>query len=294
MELLWTDHDGADEQIKIIAKMQGFEQIAGNLAQFRKDGFTIIEQAVPRDAIDRYIAEFDVAAQSDHSINVSYGRDVYPIAGQDLRKPLLKILDTHVKLPSTLGLVFAGEITRFLRILFGEDSLAFQSLHFEVGSTQAMHQDTAYVVTDKPNKLVAAWIALEDIQPGSGELVYYPGSHRFGPFMYPGDKRHWSPLEDGEDIHNHHLHWIHEAAREAGIEAVRFTPKKGDVLFWHADLAHGGGEITNPAATRRSLVVHYTGASIDPFYFRSLPSHHPRKMKVAGGYVSSMYYDVRV
>jgi len=294
MDILWTDDDGADEQIKNIAKIQGFEKISENLAQFRRDGFTIIEGAVPHDAIDRYMRDFEAAARSDQTINVSYGRDVYPIAGQDLRKPLLKILDTHVKLPSALALTFARDIVGFLRILFCEDPLAFQSLHFEVGSTQAMHQDTAYVVTDKPNKLVATWIALEDIQPGSGELVYYPGSHRFGPFMYPGGRRHWSPVEDGEDIHNHHLHWIHQAAQEAGVKPVRFTPKKGDVLFWHADLAHGGGEITDSAATRRSLVVHYTGASIDPYYFRDLPSNHPRRMKVPQGYVSSMYYDVQV
>lgn len=41
------------------------------------------------------------------------------------------------------------------------------TLHFEVGSTQAIHRDTAYVVVkDEPLKLVASWIALADVTPG--------------------------------------------------------------------------------------------------------------------------------
>jgi phytanoyl-CoA hydroxylase len=41
------------------------------------------------------------------------------------------------------------------------------TLHFEVGSTQAIHRDIAYVVVkDEPLKLVASWIALADVMPG--------------------------------------------------------------------------------------------------------------------------------
>ena len=33
-------------------------------------------------------------------------------------------------------------------------------------------------------ELIASWIALEDVQPGSGELMYVPGSHRFEVFIF--------------------------------------------------------------------------------------------------------------
>ena len=292
MDLMWVDQPGADSRIAAMRTIPGKAELADRIDEFRRDGYTVLRGAVSHAAIDEYIAAFDKAAQSDMSINVSYGRDVYPIAGQDLRKPLLKVLDTLVKIPSALPLAFAPALSEFLTTIFDEAPLAFQSLHFEVGSTQAIHQDTAYVVTERPNRLAAAWIALEDIHPGTGELVYYPGSHKFGPFLYPGGKKHWSPEDDGNAIHDHHLHWLHETAREQGVKEMAFLPKKGDVLIWHADLAHGGGKITDPNATRRSFVVHYTGRSVDPFYFRGAGADRRKKVSVPGGAVSSMYYDV--
>jgi hypothetical protein len=64
------------------------------------------------------------------------------------------------------------------------------------------------------------------------------------------------------------------------------------MLFWHADLCHGGGEISDPALTRRSLVVHYCPVIDNPHYFTTDPQRSVRK-KVGGGYISSMYYPLR-
>ena len=104
-----------------------------------------------------------------------------------------------------------------------------------------MHNDTAYVVVDEPKSLCAIWVALEDIEPGTGELIYYPGSHRFSDFLYGDKRKNWSQTEDGNQLHDHHLFWIHDEAKRRGIPLETFRPKKGDVLFWHADLCHGGG-----------------------------------------------------
>ena len=65
--------------------------------------------------------------------------------------------------PNGQDLLLAPMISQCLATLFGEPALVFQSLHSQVGSTQAVHQDTAYVVVkDAPLKLVACWIALQD------------------------------------------------------------------------------------------------------------------------------------
>jgi len=71
-----------------------------------------------------------------------------------------------------------------------------QSIYLEYGSQQSQHQDTAYVVAAKPLSLAACWIALEDIKEGSGELVYYPGSHWFEPFLFSGEFKSWTPKRD--------------------------------------------------------------------------------------------------
>ncbi len=59
--------------------------------------------------------------------------------------------------------------------------------------------------------------------------------------------------------------------RVRGLPTLRFLPKKGDVLFWHADLPHGGSEIAVPGSMRRSLVTHYCPRSLMPHYIDFIP-----------------------
>ena len=62
-----------------------------------------------------------------------------------------------------------------------------------MGSEQGLHRDTAFVVVDPPMSLVAAWIALEDVAAGSGELTYVPGSHRLPEYLFSGQVQALEP-----------------------------------------------------------------------------------------------------
>jgi ectoine hydroxylase-related dioxygenase (phytanoyl-CoA dioxygenase family) len=49
-----------------------------------------------------------------------------------------------------------------------------------------------------------------------------------------------------------------QGGREADeFEEHAFLAHKGDVLFWHGMLIHGGQAIRSPDTTRRSYVVHF-------------------------------------
>jgi phytanoyl-CoA hydroxylase len=209
----------------------------------------------------------------------------------DLRKPGTKILDVHAYSEAAQRICFSDPLREFLERLFGETPLAFQTLHFEVGSTQAVHNDTAYVVVNEPKSLAASWVALEDIQEDSGELVYYPGSHRFEDYLYKPHRKHFVGAEDDNAKHDRHLSWIKEKAAENGIKLESFRPKKGDALFWHADLCHGGGPIKDSTRTRRSLVTHYCPARCTPNYFRyvSRVEEQVKRKSPAGGYISAAF-----
>jgi hypothetical protein len=63
---------------------------------------------------------------------------------------------------------------------------------------------------------------------------------------------------------------------ERALEQRLFRPRRGDVLLWHADLAHGGSPIVTPGLTRKSLVTHYCPADCSPQYSDSgrLPIRH--------------------
>jgi hypothetical protein len=292
-ESLWIDRPTAEDVLTKLEANPATAEVGGYLRQFHAFGFCVIPSAVSADAIDSYHVECAALIAAD-KLSISLGHDILPAKGADLLVPLTKLLDVHVFSPAAQRIAFAPPLKAFLDHLFGEPALAFQTLHFETGSTQAVHNDTAYVVLNEPKSLAASWVALEDIQPGSGELVYYPGSHRFGDFLYQNHRKNWSVDDDGHEIHNHHLHWIHEQAKQRGIALQSFRPKKGDALFWHADLAHGGGPITTEGTTRRSLVTHYCPARCMPHYFRFLDVERQVKRRLAlGGYVSSFYYAVQ-
>jgi ectoine hydroxylase-related dioxygenase (phytanoyl-CoA dioxygenase family) len=157
---------------------------------------------------------------------------------------------------------------RFLKLIFDENPLLFQSLSFDQGSQQGLHQDTAYVVVDRPLELAACWIALEDVQEGSGELMYAPGSHRHADWPFAPDRKHWQSNPDGQQaLDEWHSFLVASAtAKPGGLRT--FLPKKGDVLVWHADLAHGGSPVKRPELTRQSLVGHFCPQSARPQYLK--------------------------
>ncbi|MBV9901868.1 MAG: phytanoyl-CoA dioxygenase family protein [Alphaproteobacteria bacterium] len=282
---LWIDETNA------LARVESHEGWLGEaLRMFVDQGYAVIRGAVPEPAIDRYRTQFEGLKAREPAVRVSDGARFHSLVGWDMTRPLSRALDTYMFTPTALALMFSDKLLQFLNAVFEDDVLAFQSLHFEVGSTQAIHQDTAYVVVDEPLSLAAAWIALEDVQEGSGELVYYPGSHRFPPYLYEDGRRHWRPDLDGDGPHDRHLRQLGETAQARGIAPALFRPRKGDALIWHADLAHGGGEIRRDGLTRRSFVTHYCPRRNTPHYFTHTP--HARKIAVGRNAVSSMYYDV--
>ena len=48
-----------------------------------------------------------------------------------------------------------------------------------------------------------------------------------------------------------------------GHDRRTFLARKGDALFWHGMLIHGGSPITTPGLTRQSYVIHFIPAGAD-------------------------------
>ena len=109
----------------------------------------------------------------------------------------MRIVDVYAARPAALKVLLAPKLVRFLSLIFDAEPLLFQSLTFECGSEQGMHQDSAYVVVSSPMELVASWTALEDIRPDSGELQYFEGSHRLPEYLFSGEHKSWDPSRDG-------------------------------------------------------------------------------------------------
>ena len=168
----------------------------------------------------------------------------------------VKISDLFLDYAEVRDLLLHRKIVSVVQPLLGQPPVLCNSLNLERSSAQDYHADSLYMTPHTRESLIASWIALEDVTPGSGPLRLYPGSHRFAPFVFSNGQRHAVAGEMPK--------WAEHMARE--IETRKAQPhivyaKAGDVVLWHADLLHGAEAIADVSRTRKSLVGHYFSES---------------------------------
>jgi hypothetical protein len=291
---MWIDRPDWESELERRAEAGVIvNEMADKISKFIADGYVVLPGAASERNISRF--EYDISA----AFRQGHDKLVYQNCGDPTRRSVtagmsqrgIRIVDAFACLPSALDLFSSPRLMGFLQAIFGEVPLLFQSLSFDRGSEQGLHQDTAYVVVDRPLELAACWIALEDIAAGTGELMYLPGSHRFPDWDFGGNKKHWDPHVDGAEPHDCWARWLIEEGQRRGLQVERFIARRGDILVWHADLAHGGAAILNPAATRKSLVGHFCPASARPNYFGYAPQR-ANALRHRGLNYASEHYDL--
>lgn len=268
---LWTDQGDALSVARLKHRSgQISDEQLSLLLDFIDTGILRMEKAISEDAIERYKSSLEEAYANPKEyqwINGSIGgrNVVRPLEPDDFHRNAesLRLIDFYEHNEAQRGLAFSDRVVDMLNIIFDGPVLAHQSLHFEYGSAQDLHIDTAFVRVSSPMSLVGVWYALEDVQPDSGELLYIPGSHRWPEHLFERRTKWMNPASNGPNSMFDH---IERCAAERCVEPVRFLPKKGDVLFWANDLVHGGAK-HDGRFSRKSLVVHYCSEEVEPMYF---------------------------
>jgi len=253
----WSD---LENSMEILAGKQELGWITDNEAQLLhhwiSKGFVVIPGAVSESVIDSVKAEIDQVLASDPPVcRTSFCREgtkYWENASKEhMKEEEAKLLDLHMVSEAARRAIFSPMIHRFITLVFERLPVAFQSLTFENGSKQPTLCDIAFVHVDSPREFVASWIALEDIKPGSGELQYYPGSHRLDDVLFENESV-WA----AGDL-SHYSDELDQRATVAGLELQRFTPNLGDALLWSSGLYHGDSPRTDHSLSRKSLVTHY-------------------------------------
>jgi hypothetical protein len=178
----------------------------------------------------------------------TYVRNVNPSARQFRHK----LNHLYLYDPRVLDLLYQDKLHGVLAELLDGTPLLFNGLNMEHGTEQRMHIDTFYMPPRTFGKMVATWLALEDIHPDSGPLSYYPKSNQIPAYKF--SHGHIWALQD--EMPAFDAYYDPELANRQ-LKREEFYPKKGDVFIWHAQLYHGGGKINNGALTRRSMVNHF-------------------------------------
>lgn len=286
---LWTDRLDAARRLeeRRAAGALGDAQVE-TLANWMRDGVWILPGAVAPETIERLNQDIEELWRGREPLARVELDGRYLALAPELRREHAKLVDLYARSRAALEIALAEPIRNFLGLVFEHEPLLFQSLSFERGSEQPIHQDTAYVVVTPPLAMVAAWVALEDVREGSGELAYYPGSHRLREYTFHG-VRNWNRERDGIDAQRRYQEWLPNELDAQGFVRRHFRPRRGDVLFWNADLAHGGERIRVPAFTRKSLVCHYCPIDAQPYYFSYRPERRQRVAHVGSWYASAQY-----
>jgi len=259
---LWIDQPDALERVagrEAAGEISADE--AANLRHLILEGYCVFRPGIPSSILDAVNADADrVWREQPPYISYAYNSRLRRFSGRDAenRRPSCRIADLHSDSAATLALYLEPEIHRYIGLCFGAPPLATQSLYFEWGSQQALHRDPIHVQAERPADLLAAWIALEDIAADSGPLMYVPGSHRLPYFQFEPARYVHDFARDGEQGILAAQAWDDRQCRAAGLSAVPFLARRGEVLIWHHSLLHGGSVQTNPGRTRKSLVVHFT------------------------------------
>ena len=282
---MWTDRKDFIEKLGKKARHKHLKKSdIDHLVKWRHEGYAVLPQAIPHDLIDRYKAELDqiMAQHPSPLLMTSYDApEPVPYTEENAEKfGSVRVVDDYMFSEYSREILFHPDIIRFLDLAFEKKPILTQTLRFDYGSEQPLHQDTAFVRMNSPMKLVGVWVALEDIKLGSGELMYLPGSHNWEGHLFSGRFKHYDAKRDGpEDLTAWHQ-WILDEAKTRGVETETFLAKKGDVFFWHAGLAHGGAPRVTFENTRLSLVAHFCPEGVKPLYHyykrgqRAVKSHH--------------------
>lgn len=270
---LWLDRaDWIDRLGRLHRAGQLPDSLALRLFQFARDGYTVFEKAVASRLVERMKTELDQIWQHppEGLLIETFEPDGvmrYVAPEARWRRGRTKMLDIFAHSEIARQVVAAPPVMEFLGALFDDTPKAFQSLNLHTGAAQAMHKDTAYVKVDgNALAMAASYTALEDIEAGNGELEYFIGSHRAPEFLFGGTSK-W--MEGFAEENQAFLDSIQADAERLGHKRGRFLAKRGDVLVWHADLAHANSPAAMPDRTRQCLMTHFCPAGVEPYYRRN-------------------------
>ncbi len=217
------------------------------IVHWQQNGYLVLEKLFDESEVDALCSEIATLHDSN-KIDYNYTGT--------------KMVQVHEYSDEAKKMMCHPILLKNLELLLDRKVMPFHSIYFNHGSEQAPHSDNIHMATFPKGFLIAAWIALEDINEGSGELLIYSGSHKL-PYIYNEDYRnHSNTFWTDQSANEKYETKIQTLLDDNGLVGQKYLAKKGDVLLWHANLIHGGNVVKNREQTRKSIVFHYFGEGV--------------------------------
>jgi hypothetical protein len=229
MEIPWVESPFFDTLLEQSDLDEEQRQLA---RQYSEQGYVVIDAEIPDEVIDGVI---DGLRGEYGSARPGYGTRI-----QDADLPQVREIAGWTK------------VTDVLRMLYRRQPFPFQTLNFEVGTQQGVHNDAIHFHAIPHRFMCGVWIALEDTDAANGPLFYYPGSHKLPIYEMPD-----FGLPASTESYTDWGRAVEALLRAGGFELEELHAKRGQALVWSANLHHGGRPVLDANRTRLSQVSHY-------------------------------------
>jgi hypothetical protein len=264
-----------------VGKKTRMNRLEDNLKQqFLQQGYLIIDTDI------------------DVSVLDGAREDLAPFFGDDRQDPINvphaepnRIQDAWYISQHVLKIAQSKQVLDVLETLYENEARPFQTINFYKGTQQPVHADSIHFNSEPFGSMCGVWVALEDIGPDQGPLIYYPGSQMLDEMNYDFFK-----LASYSKYYPQYLSGLQDVIAEHGFTPEHGIIKKGQAVIWSANIIHGGSTQRDMSLTRHSQVTHYymrgarywrPGASIrtrnyfEPDWVRDVsgePNRFPQRM----------------
>ncbi len=170
--------------------------------------------------------------------------------------PGMRVYEPHSHSAAFAGILFNEKLHRYVNLLYGDVAVALTSTYFITpGVISGLTRDPWYVVTRPPGNVLGVSIALEDLYPGSGEMIYVPRSHKI-PYANLSNNLAAFSGASPSSIENH-VRDMNEAVKKMKVK--RWHGNRSQAFIWHANLVHGPSALFgfNSMKTRKTLDIHF-------------------------------------
>ena len=160
------------------------------------------------------------------------------------------------------------KIKKIIEYLYEDKAVPFSTINFLKSTQQPLHSDYAHFGTLPENKLIGAWVALEDIDPNSGPLQVVPRSHKLKKYNFIKENNNKAPttLNQIQKNYKKYENWVKKIVKKKKLKSFTPNMKKGDCLLWESNMLHGSPLCKNPKLSRLSQVTHWTFKSAKKHY----------------------------
>lgn len=276
---LFTIESPTGESIQIPVNVDEANDVYLNLktdAQIRKyyddNGYVIVRNVIPAELCDEARANFEkevkpydgyiyrqaTANPEKHRFTKSNFMVNSILNVQSVDKTLFpNFRETGIKALTN------DRIKHVLKVLMDDDPKLVQSMYFEGNPATWAHQDSYYLDSSELGRMVATWIAVEDIQPGAGRFYVYPTSHKIDLQKNGGNF-------DVAFHHDRYKQLIKDIIKKFNLKCEAPVLRKGDVFFWHGKTIHGSMVTAQPHYSRSSFTGHYIPEKTQFLQFQSV------------------------